>query len=29
MMQLGMGVLGRVGVNLTRRLTRGGHEVVV
>ena len=28
-MQLGMVGLGRMGANLTRRLMRGGHEVVV
>src|SRR4029453_6135327 len=29
LMQLGMVGLGRMGANLTRRLMRGGHEVVV
>ena len=28
-MQLGMVGLGRMGANLSRRLMRGGHEVVV
>lgn len=28
-MQLGMVGLGRMGANMTRRLIRGGHQVVV
>ena len=28
-MRLGMVGLGRMGANMTRRLLRGGHEVVV
>ena len=28
-MQLGMVGLGRMGANMTRRLMRGGHQVVV
>jgi len=28
-MRLGMVGLGRMGANMTRRLMRGGHEVVV